>query len=233
VTYDYLIVGAGCAGSVLAERLATAAGCRVLLIDRRTHLGGNAFDYVDSAGILVHRYGPHIFHTNSLEVVEYLSQFTAWRPYQHRVLTWVDGQLLPMPINLDTINRLYATQLTSFQVAEFPDVAEGAKELIGANKKITSRQRIRIKFDYPLKNATILTFRSKNGFTLKNFFQCVFMGYTRIYKDEGANPGMIPGMLNRASSNGKYGIWGHVMEDLYLEGATEVRPGKFELSMGS
>ena len=117
--FDYLIVGAGFAGAVLAERLASQGNKKILVVDRRNHIGGNAYDCYDDAGILVHRYGPHIFHTNSLEVVEYLSQFTAWRPYQHRVLTWVDGQLLPMPINLDTINRLYATQLTSFQVREF------------------------------------------------------------------------------------------------------------------
>jgi UDP-galactopyranose mutase len=85
--FDTLVVGAGFAGSVLAERLASQAGQRVLVVDRRPHIGGNAYDRHDDAGLLVHPYGPHIFHTNSAEVFAYLSQFTAWRPYQHRVLT--------------------------------------------------------------------------------------------------------------------------------------------------
>lgn len=117
--FDYLIVGAGFAGSVLAERLATVLNKRVLIVDKRPHIGGNAYDRYDDAGILIHPYGPHIFHTNSQDVFEYLSQFTLWRPYQHRVLASVDGQLLPIPINLDTVNKLYGLNLTSFQVEEF------------------------------------------------------------------------------------------------------------------
>ncbi len=119
MTFDYLIVGAGFAGSVLAERLARAAGKRVLVVDKRPHVGGNAFDHYDDAGVLVHKYGPHIFHTNSRQVFEYLSQFTAWRPYQHRVLAYVDGQYLPIPINLDTINRLYGLRLSALDVEAF------------------------------------------------------------------------------------------------------------------
>lgn len=118
-TFDYLIVGAGFAGSVLAERLAADAGKRVLICDKRPHIGGNAYDHYDESGILVHRYGPHIFHTNSREVFEHLSRFTEWRPYEHRVLASVDGQLVPIPINLDTVNRLYGLNLTAFQVEEF------------------------------------------------------------------------------------------------------------------
>src|SRR5438270_9550920 len=117
--FDYLIVGAGYAGSVLAERLARGSGKQVLLVDRRPHIGGNAYDHFDDAGILVHKYGPHIFHTNSKEVFDYLSRFTEWRQYQHKVLASVDGQLVPIPINLDTINRLYGLELNSFQMAEF------------------------------------------------------------------------------------------------------------------
>ncbi len=117
--FDYLIVGAGYAGSVLAERLARGSGKQVLLIDRRPHIGGNAYDHYDNAGILVHRYGPHIFHTNSKQVFDYLSNFTEWRHYQHKVLANVDGQLVPIPINLDTINRLYGLNLNSFQMEEF------------------------------------------------------------------------------------------------------------------
>ena len=117
--FDYLIVGAGFAGSVLAERLATRSNKKVLIIDKRSHIAGNAYDHHDDAGVLIHRYGPHIFHTNSAEIFTYLSQFTAWRAYEHRVLASVDGQLLPIPINLDTINGLYGLSLTAFQVEEF------------------------------------------------------------------------------------------------------------------
>src|SRR5436189_1495683 len=117
--FDYLIVGAGFAGSVLAERLACGWGKQILLVDRRPHIGGNAYDHYDDAGILVHKYGPHIFHTNSKEIFDYLSHFTEWRQYQHKVLASVDGQLVPIPINLDTINKLYGLSLNSFQMEEF------------------------------------------------------------------------------------------------------------------
>ena len=117
--FDYLIVGAGFAGAVMAERLAQDAGRQVLLVDKRMHIGGNAHDAYDTAGVLVHTYGPHIFHTNSLDVFDYLSQFTEWRPYQHRVRAWVDGQLLPIPINLDTVNKMYGLALTSFELEQF------------------------------------------------------------------------------------------------------------------
>jgi UDP-galactopyranose mutase len=109
--YDYLVVGAGFAGSVLAERLAAGSGKRVLVCDRRPHIAGNAYDHQDEAGILIHRYGPHIFHTNSDEIVRYLSRFTRWRPYEHRVLAHVGGQLLPIPINRTTLNGLYRLDL--------------------------------------------------------------------------------------------------------------------------
>ncbi|MCA1584447.1 MAG: UDP-galactopyranose mutase [Acidobacteria bacterium] len=135
--FDYLIVGAGFAGSVLAERLASDAGKKVLIVDQRAHIGGNAFDHYDDAGVLVHKYGPHIFHTNSREVFDYLSRFTEWRPYQHRVQAWVDGQLLPIPINLDTVNQLYGLRLTSAglvkyfkRVAEHPAVVRTSEDVI-------------------------------------------------------------------------------------------------------
>lgn len=117
--YDYLIAGAGFAGSVMAEQMARNFGKRVLLVDRRNHIGGNAYDHYNEDGILVHRYGPHIFHTNSRDVFEYLSRFTEWRPYEHRVLACVDGKLVPIPINLDTVNRLYGLSLTSDQLEGF------------------------------------------------------------------------------------------------------------------
>lgn len=116
-TYDYLIVGAGFAGSVIAERLAAGLNKRVLVVDRRSHIGGNAYDFHDDAGVLVHRYGPHIFHTNSQRIVDYLSRFTEWLPYEHRVLAQVDGQLLPIPINRTTLNNLYELNLASDEEA--------------------------------------------------------------------------------------------------------------------
>jgi len=118
MTTDVLVVGAGFAGSVVAERLASA-GREVLVIDKREHIAGNAFDELDRHGVLVHRYGPHIFHTNSLMVVDYLSRFTAWHPYEHRVLAKVDGTLYPIPINQDTINRLYDLDLDDAGVEQF------------------------------------------------------------------------------------------------------------------
>ncbi len=128
--YDYLIVGAGYAGSVLAERLARDAGKKVLIVDRRPHVAGNAYDHPDAAGVLVHKYGPHIFHTNSREIFGYLSQFTEWRQYEHRVRAFVDGQLLPIPINLDTINRLYGFHLDSAGLeAFFASVRENVPEI--------------------------------------------------------------------------------------------------------
>ncbi|HYW21933.1 MAG TPA: UDP-galactopyranose mutase [Nodularia sp. (in: cyanobacteria)] len=117
--FDYLIVGAGFSGSVIAERLATQSGKKVLIVDKRNHIGGNAYDHYNENGILIHKYGPHIFHTNSREVFEYLSRFTEWRAYEHRVLASVDGQLVPIPINLDTINKLYGMNLNSFEVENF------------------------------------------------------------------------------------------------------------------
>ncbi|HVJ14703.1 MAG TPA: NAD(P)-binding protein, partial [Polyangiaceae bacterium] len=105
--FDYLIVGAGFAGSVLAERLASQAGKKVLLCDKRPHIAGNAYDFYDDDGILIHKYGPHIFHTASARIFNYLSQFTSWRPYQHRVVASVDGMLVPFPINLTTLEKLY------------------------------------------------------------------------------------------------------------------------------
>ena len=128
--FDYLIVGAGFAGSVLAERLARGSNKKILLCDRRPHIGGNAYDEYNEHGILIHRYGPHIFHTNSRDVFEYLSRFTEWRPYQHRVRASVDGQIVPIPINLDTINSLYGLNLTSFEVEEFfKKVAEPREQI--------------------------------------------------------------------------------------------------------
>lgn len=178
-SYDYLVVGAGFAGSVLAERLASVGGKRVLLIDKRDHVGGNTYDYFDGAGILVHRYGPHIFHTNSPEVMEYLSQFTSWSHYEHRVLASVDGQLLPIPINLDTINRLYNLSLDANGMQAFLDERSERPELIRTSEDIVV---------------------SRVG---RDLYQKFFQNYTR--KQWGLDPseldasvaGRIPIRLNR------------------------------------
>ncbi|WP_426163966.1 UDP-galactopyranose mutase [Sandarakinorhabdus sp. DWP1-3-1] len=135
--FDWMIVGAGFAGSVLAERLASQRGDRVLVVDRRNHIGGNAFDRFNEHGLLVHQYGPHIFHTNSERIFDYLSKFTEWRPYEHRVLAQVDGMLVPIPINLDTVNKLYNLNLTSDELpdwfaarAEPVDVVKTSRDVV-------------------------------------------------------------------------------------------------------
>jgi UDP-galactopyranose mutase len=120
--YDFIIVGAGFAGTILAERLASQNGKRVLLIEQRDHIAGNMYDYYDENGVLVHKYGPHLFRTNSPRVLSYISQFTDWHPYQHRVLANVQDQLIPVPFNLTSIERLLpdsAEQLKAMLIAEF------------------------------------------------------------------------------------------------------------------
>jgi UDP-galactopyranose mutase len=119
--FDFLVVGCGFSGATLAERLANVLGMRVCLIDRRNHIGGNAGDTYDTSGILIHRYGPHIFHTDDGEVFRYLSNFTGWLFYEHRVRASLGGELLPIPINLDTVNRLYGLGLDSRGLEEFFD----------------------------------------------------------------------------------------------------------------
>ena len=118
--YDYLIVGAGFAGAVAAERLASQYNKKILIVEKRSHIGGNAYDEFDEHGILVHRYGPHIFHTNSKRVFDYISRFTEWRFYEHKVLAKLNGSSYPIPINRTTINKLYGKNFSSEkEVAEF------------------------------------------------------------------------------------------------------------------
>jgi UDP-galactopyranose mutase len=138
--FDWLVVGAGFAGSVIARQLATQRDESVLVIDRRPHVGGNAYDRYDRAGILIHQYGPHIFHTNSQAIFDFLSQFTDWRPYEHRVLAHVDGQLLPVPINLDTVNRLYGLNLNSEELERwFAEQAEPVDEIKTSEDVVVSK----------------------------------------------------------------------------------------------
>jgi len=134
--FDYLIVGAGFAGSVLAERLARWMNKRVLIIDRRSHIGGNAYDCYDQHGILIHKYGPHIFHTNSADIFNYLSKFTEWRQFQHRVLASVDGRLVPIPINLDTINELYGLNLSPQGMRDYLGSVSEKREKITTSEDV-------------------------------------------------------------------------------------------------
>lgn len=120
---DWLIVGAGFTGSVLAERIATQLKRTVLLVEQRNHIGGNAYDSYDEQGILVHQYGPHIFHTNAQYIWDYLAQFTPWRAYHHRVLAVVDGKQVPIPFNLNSLHALfppsYANKLTEQLIQQY------------------------------------------------------------------------------------------------------------------
>ena len=109
--YDYVVVGAGFAGSVISERAANKLNKKVLLIEQRNHIGGNSYDCYDEYGILVHKYGPHIFHTSSEEVWSYVSKFTKWNLYQHEVLGFIDGQYVPIPFNLNTLHALFSSPL--------------------------------------------------------------------------------------------------------------------------
>jgi len=177
--FDYVIVGAGFAGAVLAERLATVSDKKVLIIDKRNHIAGNTFDYHNDDGILVHKYGPHIFHTNSRDVFDYLGRFTKWHPYEHRVLASVDGMLVPIPINLNTINTLYGLQLSSTQVEDFLQARAVHKDRIATSEDVIM---------------------SRVG---KELYEKFFKGYTR--KQWGMDPseldasvaGRIPTRSNR------------------------------------
>jgi UDP-galactopyranose mutase len=138
---DVLVVGAGFAGSVLAERLAADGGLSVLVCDRREHIAGNAYDAPNADGVVCHRYGPHIFHTNAPRVSDYLSRFTAWRPYEHRVLASVAGRPLPLPINRDTLNALYGLALETEADAEafLASVAEPVAEQRNSEDAVVSQ----------------------------------------------------------------------------------------------
>lgn len=117
--FNYLIVGSGFSGAVVAERIASQLGKRVLVVEKRDHIGGNAYDCYDEHGILIHKYGPHIFHTNYEDVWKYLSMFTEWNDYIHKVLTFVDGKKVPVPINRTTVNKLLGKDFSEEEVRAY------------------------------------------------------------------------------------------------------------------
>jgi UDP-galactopyranose mutase len=166
MSYDVAVVGAGFAGAVVAERLAREGGRRVLVVDRRPHIAGNAFDEPDAAGIRIHRYGPHIFHTNSAEIVDYLSQFTAWRPYEHRVLARVRDRLVPIPINRTTLNELFDARLPD-EAATAAFLAERAEP--GPSPRTSEEAVVRV--------------------VGRELYELFFHGYTR--KQWGLDPGEL------------------------------------------
>ncbi|GGY62913.1 UDP-galactopyranose mutase [Cellvibrio zantedeschiae] len=134
-TTDILIVGSGFSGCVIARELA-ASGHNVIIIDKRNHIGGNAYDSYDQNGLLIHNYGPHIFHTNSERIFKYLSNFTEWRPYEHRVLSVVNGEQYPFPINRDTLNQLYNLNLNEIEAAKYLERVREPREKIRTSEDV-------------------------------------------------------------------------------------------------
>ena len=107
---DYIVVGSGLAGVVMAERIATQLNKKVLIIEKRNHIGGNCYDFKDENNILIHKYGPHLFHTNNKDVIDYLSKFTSWDIYNHEVLCFIDGKKVPIPFNFNTLYEVFPNQ---------------------------------------------------------------------------------------------------------------------------
>ena len=154
--YNYVVVGAGLAGLTVAERIAEVLNEKVLVIEKRNHIGGNVYDSYDEEGILVHNYGPHIFHTNDKEVYEYLSQFTPWNDFWHRVLSYVDGNLIPMPITVETINKLYNLNLTCSEIEDFLK-----KEAVAIDEIKTSKDVALSKVGYDIYQKMFETYTKK------------------------------------------------------------------------
>lgn len=160
--FDYLIVGAGYSGSVIAERIASQLEKKVLVIDKRDHIGGNAYDYYDEHGILIHKYGPHIFHTNSKKVWDYLSQFTDWRLYEHQVLGVIEGKKVPIPFNLNSLHTLFPSKSAQkFEKELIRQFGLGAKVPI-LKLKESADEQLKFLAEYIYKNVFY-------GYTLKQW----------------------------------------------------------------
>lgn len=179
---DFLIIGAGISGITLAERLA-AANKKILIVEKRNHIGGNCYDYKDKDGILIHKYGPHIFHTNYKEVRDYLSQFTGWINYQHKVLGLVDNKLVPIPFNLNTLHKLFAPK-------DAQKLEERMIKRFGYDKKISILELKKVK-DKELE------------FLANYIYQKIFLGYTKKHwglKPEEIDPSVtarVPVIISR------------------------------------
>lgn len=164
--FDYVIVGAGVAGCVIAERIANFLDKKVLIIEKRAHIGGNCYDYYDENGILVHKYGPHIFHTNMENVWQYLSLFTEWYNYQHHVLGFIDGYNVPIPFNLNSLHQLLPENLA---------------------KKLEIKLIEKFGYDVKIPILELKSFNDKELKFLANFiYDKVFLNYTK--KQWGMEP---------------------------------------------
>ncbi len=154
--FDIIIVGAGISGATLAERYANICKKKILVLEKRNHIGGNCYDYLDSAGILVPKYGPHFFHTNDVTIWKYISKFTQWHPYEHRVLSSVHGIQVPVPVNINTVNILFKINLTSEK--EMKDwLMENTKKIaFPKNSEESAKARVGEKlYELMFKNYTI------------------------------------------------------------------------------
>lgn len=181
--YDYLIVGAGFSGCVLAERIATQLGKKCLIVEKRNHIGGNCYDYYDDSGILIHKYGPHIFHTQMKKVWDYLSQFTDWIDYEHKVKAVIDGKEVPVPFNFNSIEQAFDSNYAQKLITLL-------KEKYGEGVKIP-----------------ILTLRKTDNLELKELaeyiYKYIFLGYNIKQwnmKPEELDPsvsGRVPVFLSR------------------------------------
>ena len=195
---DVLVVGAGFSGSVLAERLASH-GLKVLVIDKRPHIGGNAYDAPDAHGVLVHPYGPHIFHTNGMRIAEYLSQFTEWRFYEHRVRACVQGRLVPIPINIDTVNRVYGMSLDESTIEAFYESVREPRS--------------------PVKTSEDVVLNTVG----RDLYEIFFRGYTR--KQWGLDPSELSAQVTariptRTNRDDRY--FGDTFQHMPLEGYTSM-----------
>jgi UDP-galactopyranose mutase len=156
MSHEILIIGAGISGLTLAERYASILNKKVLVIDKRDHIGGNCYDYINDIGVLVPKYGPHFFHTNNEEVLNYVSRFTSWYPYEHRVLANAEGKLVPVPVNITTVNELFNLNIkdSAEMDAFLQNEVDSISEIKNSEDSAISRVGKRL-YDLLFKNYTI------------------------------------------------------------------------------
>ncbi len=202
-TYDFIVIGCGLAGAVISREIAERSNKKVLIIEKRNHIGGNTYDFFDEEGILVHKYGPHIFHTNNKRVFDYLSRFTKWLDYDHEVVANVYGNLMPVPFNL---NSLYV----AFEKEEAKKLEEKLIKKYGLNSKLTIAQ---------LREQTDIDLIKLSEYVYKN----IFLYYTQKQWDITPleiDPSVIARVPILISNDNRY------FQDLYqgmpLEGYTKL-----------